>query len=392
MSGVFSYTLARLPNSQLYLRFPITIAESRLIFARNILRHKLRSIMTILGAAVGIAIYVAIVAITNNLENETQKMINDYNLDITVQSKGAPSPLHSRIKAKDIAGLQGMPGVRVDPLVIGAIRESWNSYGMIMGIPDSLKSRFGMLEGASPTSGSRNVMIGSILAQKLGLKPGDSIPLGGGSAKVVGIFSMGNRLVDGAVVADLTEAQKQLGKEGQINIALVRIQNKGEVKSVVQEINRRFPTLHSLSNVDFVGNIRLFRTIGTFTKSVAIISFIGSCLVVTNTLLMAVSERTKEVGILMAVGWRPWLVIRMLLAESLTLCLCGALAGNGMALLILKLLNNSEAVGFGWIPVVISQTTFLASIGVTLLLALISIIWPAVILYRLSPVEALRHE
>ena len=82
----------------------------------------------------------------------------------------------------------------------------------------------------------------------------------------------------------------------------------------------------------------------------------------------------------------------MLLAESLTLCLCGALAGNSMALLILKLLNNSEAVGFGWIPVTISQTTFLASLGVTLILALISMIWPAVILYRLSPVEALRHE
>jgi len=348
--------------------------------------------MTILGAGVGIAIYVAIVAITNNLEHETEQIINDYNLDITVQSKGAPSPLHSRIKAAEIANLQGFLGFRVDPMVVGGVREEWNSYGMLMGISVSMASRFGLIEGSPPTSGSRDVMVGTILAQKLGLKPGDSLSLGGGSAKVVGIFSMGNRLVDGSVVADLAEAQRLLGREGYINIAMVRISKKEEVKSVVKEINKRFPTLKALTNADFVGNIRLFRTIGTFTKSVAIISFIGSCLVVTNTLLMAVFERTREVGILMAVGWRPWLVIRMLLAESLTLCLCGALAGNSMALLILKLLNNSEAVGFGWIPVTISQTTFLASLGVTLILALISMIWPAVILYRLSPVEALRHE
>lgn len=363
-----------------------------MIFARNILRHKLRSIMTMLGAAVGIAIYVAIAAITDNLENETQRVIEEYNSDITVQSKGAPSPIHSRIKSGDIAALRAMLGDRVDPLVLGALRESWNSYAMLLGIPPALAPRFGLVEGDPPAASGRDVMIGTILAQQLGLKPGESIPLGEGSAKVVGIYSMGNRLVDGAVVASLPEAQRLLGKEGQINIALVRIRNRGEVARVVREINRRFPRLDALSTADFVGNMRLFRTIATFTRSVAIISFVGSCLVVSNTLLMAVAERTREVGVLMAIGWRPWLVIRMLLAESLALCLCGALAGNGMALLILKMLNNSQAVGFGWIPVSIAPITFLTSLGVSLSLALIAIIWPAAILYRLSPVEALRHE
>jgi putative ABC transport system permease protein len=348
--------------------------------------------MTLLGAAVGIAIYVAITAITNNLERETRQMIDEYNSDITVQGKGAPSPIHSRIKPEDIAGLKTMFGDLVEPMVVGALRESWSSYAMILGIPASLAPRFGLVEGVPPTPSGRSVMIGTILAQQLGLKTGDVIPLDDGSAKISGVFSMSNRLVDGAVVADLAEAQRLLGNEGKINIALVRIRNKGEVKGVIAEINRRFPQLSALSTADFVSNIRLFRTIAAFTRSVAIISFIGSCLVVTNTLLMAVSERTREVGILMAVGWRPWLVIRMLLAESLTLCSLGAVVGNAMALMILKLLNNSQAVGFGWIPVTISPATFLASLGVTLLLALIAIIWPAVILYRLSPVEALRHE
>lgn len=46
----------------------------------------------------------------------------------------------------------------------------------------------------------------------------------------------------------------------------------------------------------------------------------GTCLVVSNTLLMAIAERTREIGILTALGWTPWLVLRMPLAESLVLC------------------------------------------------------------------------
>lgn len=348
--------------------------------------------MTLLGAAVGIAIYVAITAITTNLTHETRQVIDEYNTDITVQGKGAPSPIHSRIRRADIAGLKSMFGERVEPLVVGALRESWNSYAMILGIPASLAPRFGIVEGHPPTPAGRDIMVGTILAQQLKLKAGDSLPLGDESAHVAGVFSMSNQLVDGAIVADLVEAQRLLGNDGQINIALVRVRNKGEVQQVIQEINRTFPRLAAHSTADFVGNIRMFKTIETFTAAVAIISFIGSCLVVTNTLLMAVSERTREVGILMAVGWRPWLIIRMLLAESLTLCVCGAAVGNGMALLILKLLNNSKSVGFGWIPVSVSATTCAASFGICVLLALIALLWPAVILYRLSPVEALRHE
>lgn len=364
-----------------------------MFFIRNILRRKLRSIMTLLGAAVGIAIFTAISAITANLEQETRQVIDDYNSDITVQGKAAPSPLHSRMKAEDIAALQAFLGDgQVDPLVVGALRENWSSYAMILGIPPSLVPRFGLVEGRPIPASGHDVIVGTILAQKLGVRHGDPIPLGEDSATVTGIFSMGNRLVDGAVVTNLAEAQRLLDKKGQINIALVRIRNKQEAGKIVREINRRFPRLNAQSTSDFVGNIRLFRTISTFSRSVAIITFLGSCLLVSNTLLMAVSERTREVGILMAVGWRPRHVIGMLTAESLALCLGGAITGNIMALLILRTLNNSQAIGFGWIPVTISTATALASLGVSMALALLAMIWPAIILYRLSPVEALRYE
>lgn len=363
-----------------------------MIFVRNLLRHKVRSIMTLLGAAVGISIYVTNAAITANLGAEVRQVMEDYNSDITVQGKGAASPLHSRIAPEDLVELQRTFAVTAEPLVIGALREPWNSYAVILGVAPSFASRFGVVEGRPPSPGSREIMAGTVLAHRLGLRVGTMLPLGDGEARIAGIHSMGNRLVDGAVVSDLPEAQRLLGREGEVNLALVHIRNKQQIELIARGINERFPRLHALTTADFVGNIRLFRSVETFTRAVALVSFFGCCLVVTNTLFMAVAERTGEIGILMAVGWRPWLVIRMLLAESLALCLAGTLLGNGLAMVVLRLLNNSQAIGFGWVPVAISPALFGLSLGVAVVLALVACIWPAFILLRVSPVEALRHE
>ena len=118
----------------------------------------------------------------------------------------------------------------------------------------------------------------------------------------------------------------------------------------------------------------------------------GTVLVVTNTLLMAVAERTREIGILMAVGWTPWLVLRMLLAESVLLCLAGAALGNVAGLALLHTVNGMETVGFGWIPVSLSPSLVATSFALTLVIALLALAWPAVVLWRMQPLAALRHE
>jgi putative ABC transport system permease protein len=115
-------------------------------------------------------------------------------------------------------------------------------------------------------------------------------------------------------------------------------------------------------------------------------------LVVTNTLLMAVAERTREIGILMAVGWTPWLVLRMLLAESVLLCLAGTALGNLLGLALLHAVNRMESVGFGWIPVSLSPALVASSFALTLLIALLALAWPAAVLARMQPLSALRHE
>ena len=138
--------------------------------------------------------------------------------------------------------------------------------------------------------------------------------------------------------------------------------------------------------------MRLMRVVDAFTRTLAVVALVGTCLVVINTLLMAIGERTREIGILMTVGWTPWLVLRMFLAESVVLCVAGAGLGNVFALLLLRVVNSIESIGFGWIPIRYSLSLTMESFAMALIVAVISLVWPAIILFRVQPLAALRQE
>ena len=138
--------------------------------------------------------------------------------------------------------------------------------------------------------------------------------------------------------------------------------------------------------------MRLMRVVDAFVKTLSVVALVGTCLVVINTLLMAIGERTREIGILMTVGWTPWLVLRMFLAESVVLCVAGAGLGNVFALLLLRVVNSIESIGFGWIPIRYPMSLALVSFAMALSVAVVSMAWPAIILYRVQPLSALRQE
>jgi len=348
--------------------------------------------MTVFGAAIGIAVYVTTTAIADDLRHQTESVIAGYDTEIMVQSRRAATPLTSIISAEDFSALKTRFGNNAVPLVIGSRREDWNSYIMILGATPQLVSKIGLIEGRAPVPGEREVMVGALISRQYGLSTGKYMSLGDDHYRVCGVYSVGSRLLDGWMMMDLGAAQKLLGRENQISLVMIRMTGVNDLGQLAKDINSGFPRLKASPAAEFVGNIRLWKTVDVFCKAIGLITFLGACLIITNTFLMAVSERTREIGILMAVGWSPLLVLRMLLAESIALCFCGAAVGNGFAVLMLHLLNKNKSVGLGWLPSVPSPESVGVSFVVALLLAFAAIIWPAVILYHFSPMEALRHE
>ncbi|MFH1129763.1 MAG: ABC transporter permease [Pseudomonadota bacterium] len=363
-----------------------------MIFARNLFRNKARTLITIVGISVGVATYVATSAVVGCLTRLAEDVIAGFETDIAVQSQGAANPMVSRVSAGEVEDLKQIFGSDATPLVVGTLREKWNAYALVLGTTTGMINRFGLISGRGLRPGAKEAVIGSALSARLGLGLGSLLPLAGGHRKVVGTYSIGNRTIDNAVVLDLEDGQQLLHLDRTANVVVVHAGRRGDPRQIAQQINTKFPRLLAVASDDFLRGLRIFKTIETFVKAVGAIAFLACVLFVTNALLHSLSERTREIGILMAVGWSPIRILRMLFAEGLLLSLLGAGLGNGLGVLMLRLIGRSRVVGFGWLPMSVPFESVVLSLGLVLAVAVVSCLWPAVIVFRFSPVQALRHE
>lgn len=368
-----------------------------MIAIKNLFRHKLRTLMTLLGAAVGISAFVSLTCISDSLKSQIQDMIKSYHIDITVTSKGAATPFSSTIPLSTYHELRTIKGVgNLSSLIVGAVNSPWNPYFLLFGVSsvETFFSKLGILEGRVFTPGKKELILGERVAKKLQVKVNDKILLAEQEPfTVTGIYTSGSRIVDGSAALDIQDARKILKKYDSVNIAFVQVVAGSDPKEVVEDINQRFQSLSAVRSGDFVGEIRLMNMIDVFAWAISLIAFVTCCIIVMNTFLMVVSERTKEIGLLMAVGWSRIMVMKMIMSESLAVCFAGGIAGNLMAMVELWLFHTINPEGLGWlVSMSFSVDIFWKSMGLSLLLGMIGSLYPAVRASRLLPAEALRYE
>lgn len=366
-----------------------------MIFLRNLLRAPLRTLMTVAGIAAGVALFAAVSAITDDLRAQIAGAIDAYHYDVVVHEKRAPSPFSSKITQAQMHDLVQAYGDALAPMVVGTLNEPWSNYALVLGVEPGFARRLALVAGRHAEPGHDEALLGELAAQRLGLQPGAKLTLGGAAYTVSGLYRTGSRLFDGGVMIDAAPAQRLFvpeGSEGHWTLALLRTGDRTQTTRLIAEVQRRQPALRAIPATEFAGALRLFRVVDAFVGTIALVALVGTVLVVGNTLLMAVSERTREIGILMAIGWTPARVLRMLAAESLVLCAAGAAAGNALALALLHTVNGLESVGFGWIPVRLGAPLVGQTLALTLGVALLALAWPAVVLWRMQPLAALRHE
>jgi putative ABC transport system permease protein len=229
-------------------------------------------------------------------------------------------------------------------------------------------------------------------------KPGDTVTILGETFTVTGIFHGGTALEAGAVIMPLAQMQLIASREGKVTAFHVRLlpMPAGEsydeyVKRAQKEIDALEPGVRAEAAAERAGNnqiVALAHSVAWGTSSIALlIGIVG----IANTMAMSVFERTREIGILRALGWKGRHVILLILTEATGLGFAGGLLGIVVgwgALRILSVMPQTASV----VSTSVSPIHLVESLLIAVGSGLVAGAYPAWRGARLSPVEALRYE
>ncbi len=372
-----------------------------IVLMKNLMRRKIRSVLTVVGIGVGVGAVVSLVTIAQGFVAMWEEGSAQRGIDlIVVQSSEAASTFFSSIDQSLQPELQGIPGIKSARGVLLDIvtiddRPFVPVYGMEMNAFDDafLQANYTLIEGRMIELGKDEILMGKVLAQNLNLKAGDDVDIEADILKIVGIFESGTFYQDGIVIVELTRLQELMTRENQVNAFEVQLEDRTAtaIASMKEKIPATIPSITAMDGreageQDF--GIRLARAMSWGVSFIALlVGVIGTM----NTMFMSVFERTREIGILRALGWRSSRVLKMILGESLVLSFLGGIFGCIFGVLAVKavtLVPDIQAFIYGKYRVEI----FLEGMAIALSLGMVGGFYPAYRASKLSPLEAIRYE
>jgi putative ABC transport system permease protein len=349
-----------------------------------------------MGVSIAISIFISLSTISTGMKTQVQDIVTRYTVDIVVQPKAADSLIMSRIAVSDLEKLMKLQGTKnIFPMIMGAIKTPWNTYFPVIGVSSikTFSNKFNLAEGRLFSPEKKELILGIDAASKLGYHPYNRILLTHNEMfTITGTYSFGSNMLDNGAILDLKDAQRLLKREDYINMVFIQLEHGVDTEKMIKTINGLFPHLSAIRSSDFTGQVEIFKVLDAFIWLISAISIFSCCILIMNTMIMAVSERTQEIGILLAVGWSRFMIFRTIVTESMLICTAGGSFGNIISMLTLNILANHTTIGLGWITTSISCKTAFTGVVLSVICGVVSSLSPAALASRLSPAEALRHE
>jgi putative ABC transport system permease protein len=196
------------------------------------------------------------------------------------------------------------------------------------------------------------------------------------------------------MVISLPNLQRLMDRPGQVTgfaVSVAEPDNAALIERVAKDIEAVSPGLTAMSIKDHVAGISQLRAVQGMAWLTALIGLIVGTIGVLNTMFMSVMERTREIGILRAIGWRRGRIVRMILSESLLVSLIGAAVGTIGAVLLTRFVS-SLPVASGAIEGIIPWRVIAEGWVLALLVGFVGAAYPAYRSARLLPTSALRHD
>lgn len=379
---------------------------------KNLLRRKLRTLAALAGVAIAISSLYTLIAFQRGYEAGVQRELDRLGAHVLVAPKGCPYDaaslaLHGAswpcyLKESYLKQVAATEGVQTAaPILMNALMDSAGAQEVYIGAQPSLLAlkRAWRLQGRFPRLDGE-FLVGATAAHTHGLHLNQNFALPGlvgHTGRAVGLLDAGQGADDGFFFMPLDAAQRLFKRQGQLTHVLVRLRDPNEMDRVVAGLRGCDAGLE----MNVVPLTHLFRSIQGLVNAtrallaaVMLVALLTAGVGVSNTVLMAVAERMREIGVLRALGAAQSDVFRLIWLETVQLCTIGSLIGLGLAAGTAPSMEQwlRETLPFAPLGTLIRPEPGVAlfCLGVALLLGGLAGLLPAWRASTLPPMEAIR--
>ena len=235
------------------------------------------------------------------------------------------------------------------------------------------------------------IALGRFGAENLEKGIGDTLRLSGTSYTVVGIYENGSSYEDAGGLMLLKDTQELANKPRKVSLLAIQLEDPARATELAPALEALYPELMITRAEGFTERAQDFQTTRVAFNTLIGLTMVVGGVVMTNAMLMSVFERTQEIGVLRALGWRRRRVIGMVLAESIVLAVfsasVGSLIGVGLNWSLRFVPSYSSLLTPLYTP-----WTFVQVLGMAAGLGSLGGLYPAWRAASLQPIEALRYE
>ncbi len=378
------------------------------IALNNLRRRKAKVFFLVVGLLVGVAAVVALLTTTSSLEEDIAHKMDEFGANIIITPKteglsltygglnlGGLSFDTKEISQEDVAKIRTIPmaaNLRIVSPKVFAVFERQDQKALVVGVDFdeelSLK-KWWKINGETPSS-PNDVIVGKEAADRFSLSKGSPLEINGKKFFVAGILEPTGSQDDNLLFMALPVAQHVFGKQGKIGMVEVAALCKNcPISDIVAQISEKMPTAKVTAVQQVVaGRMDTLHSFRKFSLGISGLVLLVGSMVVFVTMMASVNERTREIGIFSAIGFRRTHIMKIILLEALVVSLmagiAGYLVGIGTTRALLSLLTE-EIPHFSIDPLVAVGAIFLA-----VLIGILASVYPAMTASRMDPSEALR--